>query len=190
MSCVSIIRCVSVTALRGVSLLFLVAVLPLCDAVAQQSRQRLERVGEIGFGTFFEDARNGSDALVGLSYTTGDRRVLRTLAQTRVALFGSSFNLTYVFGAGERLTRVFGSMANALELDKKACLTRGADLFAASVRQYGSPDLDKRGQDEREWHFNFADGRWIRLKYYYGGVLGKCGIVLDSVTPEGHNDRT
>ena len=159
------------------------------DAIAQQSRQRLERVGEIGFGTLFEDARIGSDVLVGLSYTTGDRRVLRTLAQTKNALFGTSFNLTYVFGAGDRLTRVFGSVANALDLDKGTCLTKGADLFAASVLQYGSPDLDKSGQDEREWRFDFADGRWIRLKYYFGGILGRCGIILDSVTPEGRKDR-
>ena len=171
------------------ALLFAMA-LPMSDALAQQSRQRLERVGEIGFGTGFEDARSSSDALVGLSYSTGDRRVLKTLAQTKVALFGTSFNLTYVFGTGERLTRVFGSVANVLDLDKKTCLTRGANLFAESVWQYGSPDIDRSGQDEREWRFNFGDGRWIRLRYYFGGVLGRCGIVLDSVTPEGHNDRT
>ena len=181
---------VGVIALNFMPALFFTLALPVCDAHAQQSRQRLERVGEIGFGTYFEDARNGSDALVGLSYTTGDRRALRTLAQTKVALLGSAFNLTYVFGSGERLTRVFGSVANALDLDRKSCLARGADLFAASVRQYGSPDFDRGGQDEREWRFNFGDGRWIRLKYYFGGVLGKCGIVLDSVTPEGQNDRT
>jgi hypothetical protein len=177
-------------ALTCTPVLFLVIALSICDVLAQQLRQRLDRVGEIGFGTHFEDARIGSDALVGLSYTTGDRRVLKTLAQTKVALFGTSFNLTYVFGTGERLTRVFGSIANALDFDKKTCLAHGADLYAASVRQYGSPDSDRRGPDEREWRFSFSDGRWIRLKYYFGGVLGKCGIVLDSVTPEGQNDRT
>ena len=181
---------VGVLALTYMPALFFTLAFPLTDVAAQQSRQRLERVGEIGFGTYFEDARTGSDALVGLSYTTGDRRALKTLGQTKVALFGTSFNLTYVFGTGERLTRVFGSVANALDLDKKTCLARGADLFAASVRQYGSPDLDRSGQNEREWRFNFADGRSIRLRYYYGGVLGKCGIVIDSVTPEGQNDRT
>jgi hypothetical protein len=181
---------VGVIALTYMLAMLFALALPVCDALAQQSRQRLERVGEIGFGTDFEDARSSSDALIGLSYTTGDRRVLRTLAQTKVALFGTSFNLTYVFGTGERLTRVFGSVANVLDLDKKTCLARGADLFAASVRQYGSPDVDRSGQDEREWRFNFGDGRWIRLRYYFGGVLGRCGIVLDSVTPEGQNDRT
>ena len=39
------------------ALLFALA-LPMSDALAQQSRQRLERVGEIGFGTGFEDARS------------------------------------------------------------------------------------------------------------------------------------
>jgi hypothetical protein len=181
---------VSVIVLTYMSALLFALALPVCDALAQQSRQRLERVGEIGFGTDFEDARSSSDALVGLSYSTGDRRVLKTLAQTKVALFGTSFNLTYLFGTGERLTRVFGSVANVLDLDKKTCLTRGAHLFAESVRQYGSPDIDRSGQDEREWRFNFGDGRWIRLRYYFGGVLGRCGIVIDSVTPEGQNDRT
>jgi hypothetical protein len=181
---------VGIVALTYMPALVFVLAFPICDALGQQSRQKLERVGEIGFGTDFEDARTSSDALVGLSYATGDRRALKTLAQTKVALFGTSFNLTYVFGAGERLTRVFGSIANALDFDKKTCLAHGADLFAASVRQYGSPDSDRRGADEREWRFSFSDGRWIRLKYYFGGVLGKCGIVLDSVTPEGQNDRT
>jgi hypothetical protein len=181
---------VGVVALSYLPALFFALALPVSDALAQQSRQKLERVGEIGFGTDFEDARSSSDALVGLSYATGDRRALKTLAQTKVALLGTSFNLTYVFGTGERLTRVFGSVANALNLDQKSCLAQGADLFAASVRQYGSPDVDRKGQYEREWRFNFGDGRWIRLRYYFGGVLGKCGIVIDSVTPEGQNDRT
>ncbi len=105
-------------------------------------------------------------------------------------MFDTAFNLTYVFGVGDRLTRVFGSVVNVLDLDKKACLTHGANLFAASVRQYGNPDIDKSGQDKREWRFNFADGRWIRLRYYFGGVLDKCSILLDSVTPEGQNDRS
>ena len=181
---------VGVIALTCTLALFFALALPMCDALSQQSRQHLERVGEIGFGTDFEDARTSSDALVGLPYATGDRRALRTLAQTKVALFGASFNLTYVFGSGERLTRVFGSVANVLDLDKKACLVQGANVFATSVRQYGSPDVDRSGSDEREWRFNFADGRWIRLRYFFGGVLGKCGIVIDSVTPEGQNDRT
>ncbi len=181
---------VGIVALTYILAFVFAFMLPVCDALAQQSRQKLERVGEIGFGTNFEDARTGSDALVGLSYATGDRRALKTLAQTKVSLFGNSFNLTYVFGTGERLTRVFGSVAHALDLDKKTCLAQGANVFAASVRQYGSPDVDRSGQDDREWRFNFGDGRWIRLRYYYGGVLGKCGIVIDSVTPEGQNDRT
>lgn len=181
---------VGVVALTYMPALIFALVLPNYGALAQQPRHKLERVGEIGFGTHFEDARSGSDALVGLPYATGDRRALKTLAQTKVSLFGTSFNLTYVFGTGERLTRVFGSVAHALDMDKKTCLAHGANLFAASVRQYGSPDVDRSGQDGREWRFNFGDGRWIRLRYYFGGVLGKCGIVIDSVTPEGQNDRT
>ena len=160
------------------------------DAVAQQSRQRLQRVGDIAFGIPFDDARETSDALVGVRFTTGDRRALKTLAQTKVALFETAFNLTYVFGTGDRLTRVFGSVVRAMDMDKKACLENGANLFAASVRQYGSPDSDRSGQYEREWRFNFADGRWIRLRYYFGGVLGACNIVVDSVTPEGKNDHS
>lgn len=181
---------VGIVALSYSLAVFLALAFPLCDALAQQSRQKLERVGEIGFGMNFEDARSSSDALVGLSYATGDRRALKTLAQTKVALFGTSFNLTYVFGTGERLTRVFGSVTHALDLDKTNCIAQGANVFAASVRQYGSPDIDRKAQDGREWRFNFGDGRWIRLRYYFGGVLGKCGIVIDSVTPEGQNDRT
>ena len=160
------------------------------DAAAQQLRQRLQRVGDIAFGIPFDDAREASDALAGVGFMTGDRRVLKTLAQTKVALFDTAFNLTYVFGAGDRLTRVFGSVVRAMDMDKKACLENGAKVFAASVRQYGSPDSDKSGQYERVWRFNFADGRWIRLRYYFGGVLNACNIIVDSVTPEGQNDHS
>src|SRR5712691_1765991 len=171
-------------------LLFVVAfALPALDAIAQPSRQRLGRVGDIAFGTSFEDAKIASDAFAGLPYTTGDRRVLKTLAQHKVAVFDTAFNLTYVFGQDDRLTRVFGSYPNMLNLDKKACAANAADLFAASVRQYGSPDIDKSESDGREWRFNFADGRWIRFKYVFGGVLDKGSITLDSMTPEGRNDR-
>jgi len=160
------------------------------DAAAQQARQRLVRIGDIAFGTPFEDARETADARVGLPYATGDRRSLKTLAQTKVALFDTAFNLTYVFGNEDRLTRVFGSVVRAMDLDKPTCVASGANLFATTVRQYGSPDVDRRGQFEREWRFNFADGRWIRLRYYFGGVLNACNIVIESVTPEGQNDRS
>ena len=160
------------------------------DAVAQQSRQKLQRVGDIAFGIPFEDARETADALAGVKFTTGDHRVLKTLAQTNVAMFDAAFNLTYVFGADDRLTRVFGSVVRAMDLNKSACLEIGAKVFAASVRQYGSPDSDRSRQYEREWRFNFADGRSIRLRYYFGGVLNACNIIVDSVTPEGRNDRS
>jgi hypothetical protein len=178
-----------VSATYGLLLIFAFA-LHSFEAFAQQSRQRLQRVGDIAFGLAFEDARETADAIVGVSYTTGDRRVLKTLAQTRVALFDSAFNLTYVFGTDDRLTRVFGSVVRAMDLDKKTCVENGAKVFAASVRQYGSPDVDKSGRYEREWRFKFADGRWIRLRYYFGGVLNACNIILDSVTPEGQNDHS
>jgi hypothetical protein len=165
-------------------------VLSAFDGAAEQSRQRLIRVGDIAFGTSFDDARETADARVGNHYATGDKRLLKTLAQTKVAVFGTSFNLTYVFGTGDRLTRVFGSVVRSLDKDKKNCLASGADVFAATVHQYGSPDFDRRIDDGREWRFNFADGRWVRFRYYFGGVLGACNIVLDSATPEGQNDRS
>lgn len=170
--------------------LVLLTALAASDSVAQQSRQRLQRVGDIAFGVSFEDARETADARVGLPYATGDRRNLKTLAQTNVALFDTAFNLTYVFGAGDRLTRVFGSVVRAMDFDKGACLANGANLFAATVRQYGSPDSDRYGQVEREWRFKFSDGRWIRLRYYFGGVLNACNIVVESSTPEGQNDHS
>lgn len=159
------------------------------DAFSQQSRQRLQRVGDIAFGASFDDARETADARVGLPYATGDRRTLKTLAQTRVALFDTAFNLTYVFGYGDRLTRVFGSMVRSMDLDKQECLSSGANVFAATVREYGSPDSSRAGHLEREWRFNFADGRWIRLRYYFGGVLSACNIIVESSTPEGQNDH-
>jgi hypothetical protein len=171
-------------------LVIFASVLFAFDALSQQSRQRLQRVGDIAFGVSFDDARETADARVGLPVATGDRRMLKTLAQTRVALFDATFNLTYVFGDGNRLTRVFGSMARAMDLDRQGCVANGASLFASTVRLYGSPDVDRSGQSEREWRFNFADGRWIRLKYYFGGVLGACNIVVESSTPEGKNDHS
>ena len=181
-------RSVSIAAATGLFAVSAIALSAL-DASAQQSRQRLARVGDIAFALPFEDARSSADAFDGLPYTTRDKRVLKTLTQTKIAMFGAPFNLTYVFGADDRLTRVFGSFANVMELDRKTCLSHGANVFAASVRQYGNPDADKSEQDGREWRFNFADGRWIRLRYYFGGIVGKCNILLDSVTPEGQNDR-
>jgi len=160
------------------------------DSFAQQPRQKLQRIGDIAFGVSFDDARETSDAAIGVPFATGDRRRLKTLAQTKVALFDTSFNLTYIFGDGDRLTRVFGSVVRAMDLNRTACLANGASLFAASVRQYGSPDSDRNGQLEREWRFNFADGRWIRLRYYFGGVLNACNIIVESSTPEGQNDHS
>jgi hypothetical protein len=173
----------------GLTIVFALGLTAL-DLAAQQSRQRLQRVGDIAFGTAYEDARETSDARVGVGYTTGDKRVLKTLGQTKVALFDTAFNLTYVFGTGDRLTRVFGSVVRAMDQDKKTCLGNGANLFAATVRNFGSPDVDLVGQDAREWRFNFSDGRWIRFRYYFGGVLNACNIILDSVTPEGLNDHS
>jgi hypothetical protein len=186
----SVMGCKRVALIAGRLLTCFALVLFCFDAAAQQSRQRLIRVGEIAFGTPFDDARESSDTFVGNGYVTGDRRVLKTLAQTKVAMFGTAFNLTYVFGTGNRLTRVFGSVVRTMDRDKKACGASGADLFAATVHQYGSPDVDRRAENGREWRFDFADGRWIRFRYYFGGVLGACNIILDSVTPEGKNDRS
>jgi len=178
-------------ALRILTLLSVLALgWPPDKAGAQQSRQRLPRVGDIGFGISYDDARETADARVGIPYTTGDKRSLRTLAQTKVPLFDTSFNLTYVFGSGERLTRVFGSVVRAMDMDRKTCVTQGSNLFATTVRLYGSPDIDRNGQFEREWRFNFADGRWIRLHYYFGGVLNACNIIVESSTPEGQNDHS
>jgi hypothetical protein len=159
------------------------------DTFAAPARQRLGRIGDIAFGTSFDDAKSASDVLAGLPYTTGDRRVLRTLTQHKASAFDTTFNFTYVFGEGDRLTLVFGSHPSMLNLDRKTCAAVGADLFAASVRQFGSPDHDRNERDGREWRFDFADGRWLKLRYMFGGVLDRCSITLDSVTPEGKNDR-
>lgn len=159
------------------------------EASSQQSRQHLQRVGDIAFGTSFADARENSDALIGIGYATWDRRVLKTLGQTRVTLFGTAFNLTYVFGRDDRLTRVFGSVMRVMVFDKSACLEKGADLYAATVREFGSPDADKPMLSGRAWRFDFADGRSIRLRYYFGGILDTCSIMLDSTTPEGRDDH-
>src|SRR5262245_7371649 len=120
------------------------------DAIAQQTRQRLTRVGDIAFHLPYDEARSSADAFDGMPYTTRDKRMLKTLTQGKVAMFGAPFNLTYVFGKDDKLTRVFGSFANAIEMDRKSCLLHGGNLFAASVRQYGSPDSDRGEQDGRE----------------------------------------
>src|SRR5262245_25189983 len=172
------------------ALMLLSGLAPILDGSAQPHRQKLQRVGDIAFGVSFEDARGTADAQIGVAFATGDRRRLKTLAQTKVALFDAAFNLTYVFGDGDRLTRVFGSVVRAMDFGRDACLANGANLFAASVRQYGSPDLDRSGQFEREWRFNFADGRWIRLRYYFGGILNACNIIVESSTPEGQKDHS
>jgi hypothetical protein len=177
-----------IAAAHGLLIILALAIAAL-DAFAEPLRQRLGRVGDIAFGTTYEDAKIGSEALDGLAYITGDRRVLKTLTQHKTTVFDTTFNLTYVFGQDDRLTRVFGSHPNMLTLDRNACAAHSADLFAASVRQYGSPDLDKSERDSREWRFNFADGRWIKLKFVFGGILDKCSITLDSTTPDGQSDR-
>src|SRR5262249_29651746 len=108
---------------RGVCATFLVAALLFSlNALGQQPRQRLVRVGDIAFGVTFQNARETSDANVGLAVATGDHRQLKTLAQTNVGLLGIPFNLTYVFGGEERLTRVFGSHVRAMDLSRTACL--------------------------------------------------------------------
>jgi hypothetical protein len=178
-------------AIAAANALLIVAAFALSafDTFAAPARQRLGRVGDIAFGTSFDDAKSASDVLAGLPYTTGDHRVLKTLTQHKASVFDATFNLTYVFGENERLTRVFGSHSGMLSLDRKTCAALGSDLFAASVRQFGSPDYDRTERDGREWRFDFADGRWIKLRYMFGGVLDRCSITLDSVTPEGKHDR-
>jgi len=166
------------------------AALHAAGAAAQQPRGRLVRIGDIAFGALFEDARESSDASVGLRIATGDRRELKTLAQTNVALFGAAFNLTYVFGDQDRLTRVFGSHVRAMDLSRGDCRARGADLFAASVHEFGAPDIDRSQESGREWQFAFSDRRALRFKFQFGGVLQSCSIIVEAFTAEGRNDRS
>jgi hypothetical protein len=170
-------------------------------AEAQQSRDRLDLVNGVRFGSTLEEAKNvlGPKAKVGDVLRGGDApRNVPNLSIGDTPMFGIPFDLSYDFASGGRLTSVValpsGTGVVAIK-ETKSCHGVGDRVLQGIVDMYGQPTknvLDQKGLGQgpfRHVQFDFKDGSGIRLEYGLEKMISVyCAVSLYYWSSRGKSD--
>jgi hypothetical protein len=156
-------------------------------AYAQQTRDRLDGFNGVRFGTSFEQAKQalGTAAKADTKVASGGKKL--NMLSIDVTLDGQSYKTGYIFGSGDRMTLArITPHGVALGKDKDLCLQVGTKMLTTLIRQYGTPNSDKKkGTDNRTLVFNFKDGNEIEAVSSFSIF---CVTFASYFTPEGKND--
>ena len=151
---------------------------------AQQTRDKLDGVAGLSFGSSLEDAekRPGMKRERGQLTDGRDVNVLTSL----VPLFGIQFSAAFVFGDADRLSRV---NFNTFYYVGFQCVQFGKPVFAQLVAAHGQPDrdvIDKRLV--RQLVMTFKDGGEIRASYH-SHPTANCKLGISYASAQGRKSN-
>jgi hypothetical protein len=171
--------------LRFIILICTLVVAPAA-ADAQQARDRLDGFNGVPFGTTFEQAKQalGSTAKLSTKAASGGRKL--NMLSVDLTLDGQIYMAGYIFGSGDLMTLArITPHGVALGKDKDVCLQVGTKMLTTLVRQYGTPNSEKKDTYTRTLVFNFKDGNEIEAVSSFSIF---CATFASYRTPQGKND--